>query len=253
MFDVLIDLITESDVQLGCIIISGKNTSIYLSSGRTVKLLKSFDVNLPNKHNHGGQSSVRFERLTDEARHNYITKVYENVKQTVKNIPIIIGGIGDLKNKLSEKLVACYQILKVVDLQYDKKSGLNELFSKCSELISSLKIQAEVDSARLFLDFVISDHEMIVYGHEKVKYALESGLMEKVLVHASLESEIETIKKLSDMYHTEMLILPEFIEEGQQILKGFGGIVGFLRYKTTLPDYDENTASSGSGESEYEW
>jgi peptide chain release factor subunit 1 len=39
--------------------------------------LNKFSVDLPKKHNKGGQSSVRFARLRMEKRNNYLTKVSE--------------------------------------------------------------------------------------------------------------------------------------------------------------------------------
>lgn len=51
---------------------------VYASvSGNNKTILNKFEVDLPKKHNKGGQSSVRFARIRQEKRHNYLTKVAE--------------------------------------------------------------------------------------------------------------------------------------------------------------------------------
>lgn len=45
--------------------------------GGNKEILAKYNVELPKKHNKGGQSSVRFARLRIEKRHNYLRKVCE--------------------------------------------------------------------------------------------------------------------------------------------------------------------------------
>lgn len=46
-------------------------------AGNTRDILQKFTVDLPKKHGRGGQSALRFSRLRDEKRHNYVRKVAE--------------------------------------------------------------------------------------------------------------------------------------------------------------------------------
>ena len=45
------------------------------------EILYQFSVDLPNRHNKGGQSQNRMLRLNDEAKHNYIRKCCENASK----------------------------------------------------------------------------------------------------------------------------------------------------------------------------
>lgn len=75
--------------------------------GNSKQIIKSFDVDLPKKHNKGGQSSVRFARLRMEKRHNYLRKVCETAttcfisedRATVKGL--VLAGSADFKNDLA--------------------------------------------------------------------------------------------------------------------------------------------------------
>lgn len=96
----------EADNPFGFIIMDGHG-AIYASvSGNHKEILNKFSVDLPKKHNKGGQSSVRFARIRMEKRHNYLTKVAElattcfitGEKCNVKGL--ILGGSGDFKSEL---------------------------------------------------------------------------------------------------------------------------------------------------------
>jgi peptide chain release factor subunit 1 len=50
-------------------------------AGNTRDIIHKFTVDLPKKHGRGGQSALRFARLRDEKRHNYVRKVAEHAVQ----------------------------------------------------------------------------------------------------------------------------------------------------------------------------
>lgn len=56
------------------IVMDGNGALFGTLSRNTRTVLHSFSVDLPKKHGRGGQSALRFERLGDEARANYISK-----------------------------------------------------------------------------------------------------------------------------------------------------------------------------------
>lgn len=253
LFDEL-ELLMKNDIPpVGCIIMSGDNISLYTVCGTEITLHITKDIDLRNKHNKGGQSSVRFERLADEDRHNYIMKSVEMILRVYKKIPVIIAGPAYMKDRLAEKLTTIShapKILRIVDTQYDKKSGLNEVLSKCSDLIISLQISLERECIQMFLNLIATNPDIVVYGDKNVLYALENGLIEKLLLHDSLSDEIEHIEELCKKSSSQMIIISDFLPESNQILKGFGGKVGILRYPTIiLTDRDENTGDNES----FEW
>jgi peptide chain release factor subunit 1 len=92
-------------------------------------------VELPKKHRKGGQSSVRFARLRDEKRHNYLRKVAELTNQNfiTNDMPnvagIVLAGSANFKNELAgtdmldKRLLPI--IVKIVDVSYGGENGFN--------------------------------------------------------------------------------------------------------------------------------
>jgi peptide chain release factor subunit 1 len=99
--------------------------------------LIQFTVDLPKKHGRGGQSALRFSRLREEKRHNYVRKVAEYAVQhfitedKVNVAGIVMAGSADFKTELSQsdmldqRLAA--KIIKVVDISYGGENGFNQV------------------------------------------------------------------------------------------------------------------------------
>lgn len=58
-------------------IVDGNGALFGTLQGNNRDVLQKISVELPKKHRKGGQSSVRFARLREEKRHNYLRKVAE--------------------------------------------------------------------------------------------------------------------------------------------------------------------------------
>ncbi|KAG8899685.1 Polypeptide release factor (eRF1) in translation termination, partial [Tulasnella sp. 403] len=67
----------ESDAKFGFIVMDGNGSLFGTLAGNTREVIHKFTVDLPKKHGRGGQSALRFSRLRDEKRHNYVRKVGE--------------------------------------------------------------------------------------------------------------------------------------------------------------------------------
>lgn len=63
-------------------------------SGNTREIIHKMQVDLPKKHGRGGQSAVRFARLREEKRHNYVRKVAElSVSFFITNDKVLLSSI----------------------------------------------------------------------------------------------------------------------------------------------------------------
>ncbi|KAG5456915.1 MAG: peptide chain release factor eRF1/aRF1 [Olpidium bornovanus] len=67
----------ESDSKFGFIVMDGNGTLFGTVAGNTREILHKMTVDLPKKHGRGGQSALRFSRLREEKRHNYVRKIAE--------------------------------------------------------------------------------------------------------------------------------------------------------------------------------
>lgn len=59
---------------LSFIVMDGNGALFGTLSGNTRDVVQKFSVDLPKKHGRGGQSALRFARLREEKRHNYVRK-----------------------------------------------------------------------------------------------------------------------------------------------------------------------------------
>jgi peptide chain release factor subunit 1 len=238
IFDVLVDLMKEDVPPIGCIVMSGNSTTLYTVRGTEITLHLNIDVSLPNKQGRGGQSQKRFERLGDEARHNYISKVIEAIIRVYNsNLPLIVGGPAHLKDKMVDRIReinTAPKIIRVVDIQYDKKTGLHELLSQCNDLVASLQIEKERYWIEKFMTSLALDDNLAVYGNKNIMYALETGVLATLILHE--DNNDGSYEPLCLQYGTDIISITSFLPEANQIKHGFGGIVGILRYPIMFQD-----------------
>ena len=115
--------------------------------------LSQFNVDLPKKHGRGGQSALRFARLREEKRHNYVRKVAEHavthfITQDKVNVQgLVLAGSADFKNDLNgsdlfdQRLQA--KVIKIVDVSYGGENGFNQAIELAAESLSNVKFVQE--------------------------------------------------------------------------------------------------------------
>ena len=137
----------ESDSKFGFIVMDDNGTLFGTVAGNTREIIHKFTVDLPKKHGRGGQSALRFARLRDEKRHNYVRKVAElavqhfitNDKVNVNGL--VLAGSADFKTELSLSdmfdLRLAVKIIKVVDVSYGGENGFNQVCISSDSLPTS--------------------------------------------------------------------------------------------------------------------
>jgi peptide chain release factor subunit 1 len=85
----------EDDEKFGFIVVDGNGVLYATLQGSNKEVLQRMLVQLPKKHGRGGQSAVRFARIREEKRHNYVRKVCELATQhfITNDLPNIKGLI----------------------------------------------------------------------------------------------------------------------------------------------------------------
>ncbi|CAI4219239.1 unnamed protein product [Parascedosporium putredinis] len=288
----------ESDQKFGFIIMDGNGALFGTLSGNTREVVHKFSVDLPKKHGRGGQSALRFARLREEKRHNYVRKVAELAVQNfitadkVNVAGIILAGSADFKNDLNasdmfdNRLQS--KVIKVVDVSYGGENGFNQAIELSSETLGNVKFIQEKKLIGKYFEEISQDTGRICFGIDDTLKALELGAVETLIVFESLELTRWTLKDSNGgeiILHTnkeqeqtnrerfmdketgqEMEIVSQeaFLEwiaehyrdfgttlefvsdrstEGNQFVKGFGGVGGILRYKVNfeqLADLDDD-------------
>jgi peptide chain release factor subunit 1 len=262
-------------------------------SGNTREILQKFSVDLPKKHGRGGQSALRFARLREEKRHNYVRKVAELAVQNFITdnkcncAGLVLAGSADFKNDLNQsdlfdgRLAA--KVIKIVDVSYGGENGFNQAIELSTETLGNVKFIQEKKLINKYFDEISMDSGKICYGIEDTLKALDAGAAETLIVFENLEItrwELKTSEGAQIILHTtklqeqnreqfmdaetgqEMEIVDQmpFLEwlaehfrefgtnlefvsdrssEGNQFVKGFGGIGCILRYKLNFEQLQE--------------
>lgn len=187
----------ESDTRFGFIIMDGNGVLYGTLTGNTRDVLHKFTVDLPKKHGRGGQSALRFSRLRDEKRHNYVRKVAETAVQFfITNdkcncTGLVLAGSADFKTELSQsdmfdmRLQA--KILKVVDISYGGENGFNQAIELSGETLSNVKFVQEKKLIQKYFDEIAKDTGKYCFGVEDTLKALDAGAVETLIVFENLD------------------------------------------------------------------
>ncbi|KAL9610964.1 MAG: hypothetical protein Q9167_004374 [Letrouitia subvulpina] len=286
----------ESDQKFGFIIMDGNGALFGTLSGNTRDVVHKFSVDLPKKHGRGGQSALRFARLREEKRHNYVRKVAELAVQNfitndkVNVAGLILAGSADFKNDLNQSDMfdnrLQTKVIKVVDVSYGGENGFNQAIELASETLSNVKFIQEKKLIGKYFEEISQDSGKVCYGVEDTLKALELGAAEILIVYENLDvnrwvlkasggsevvlhtnknqeadremfmdketgQEMEVIEQgsflewLAEKYKdfgANLEFVSDRSSEGNQFVKGFGGIGAILRYKVNfeqLADFDE--------------
>ncbi|KAJ5736588.1 uncharacterized protein N7483_001713 [Penicillium malachiteum] len=288
----------ESDQKFGFIIMDGNGALFGTLSGNTREILQRLSVDLPKKHGRGGQSALRFSRLRDEKRHNYVRKIAELAVQNyitndkVNVAGLVLAGSADFKNDLNQSDMFDQRlqtkVIKVVDVSYGGENGFNQAIELAAETLGSVKFIQEKKLIGKYFEEISQDTGKVCYGVEDTLKALELGAAEtlivfenldvtryqlkasdgsEVIVNATKAQEANNREMFADKETgTEMEVIEtntfiewlaesykdfgatlEFVSdrsgEGNQFVKGFGGIGAILRYKVNfeqLADYSDD-------------
>ncbi|KAL6869526.1 translation termination factor eRF1 [Amphichorda felina] len=279
----------ESDQKFGFIVMDGNGTLFGTLSGNTREVVHKFSVDLPKKHGRGGQSALRFARLREEKRHNYVRKVAELAVQNfitndkVNVSGIILAGSADFKNDLNASDMfdnrLQTKVIKVVDVSYGGENGFNQAIELSAETLSNVKFIQEKKLIGKYFEEISQDTGKVCYSIDDTLKALELGAVEILIIFENLEitrwalrdsegsehhiylskdqeaanrdkfidkatgQEMEIISQDSFLewiaehykdYGTTLEFVSDRSTEGNQFVKGFGGVGGILRYKVNF-------------------
>lgn len=181
----------ESDNKFGFIIMDGNGALFGTLSGNTREVVHKFSVDLPKKHGRGGQSALRFARLREEKRHNYVRKVAELAVQNfitadkVNVSGLILAGSADFKTELAQSDMfdqrLQVKIIKVVDVSYGGEHGFNQAIELSAETLGNVKFVQEKKLIGNYFQEISQDTGKVCYGIEDTLKAMELGAAESML------------------------------------------------------------------------
>lgn len=255
----------ESDAKFGFIVMDGNGSLFGTLSGNTREILHKFQVELPKKHGRGGQSALRFARLREEKRHNYVRKVAEIAVQCfitadkVNVAGLILAGSADFKTELSQsdmfdqRLQA--KIIKVIDVSYGGENGFNQAIEMSTEILQNVKFIQEKKLIQRYFDEISQDSGKYCFGVDDTLKALDMGAVEILIVWENLDinrivlknsAGIETILHLTkeqegnrELFmdketNTELEVIDKMplLEWFAEKYKDFGAVLEFVTNKS---------------------
>jgi peptide chain release factor subunit 1 len=193
--DPLKTLVKPTDVY-GIVVMDGKEATVAIVKGNFYEIVGRVRSLAPGKHHQGGQSARRFERLIEQAEHEYHKKVAEVIKSAFWDIRnelkgIIVGGPGPHKN---EFLNADYipnelkkKIIGVVDTGYTDEYGIREAMEAAKEILKDTEIMIQKREVERFIGEAVKGG-LVSYGLNKVYEDLKMGKVEELLISEDLEA-----------------------------------------------------------------
>jgi len=217
----------------------GNGTLFGTLSGNTREVIHKFTVDLPKKHGRGGQSALRFSRLREEKRHNYVRKVAELAVQhfitadKVNVTGIVLAGSADFKTELGQSDMfdprLASKVVKVVDVSYGGENGFNQVRG----LLAMLPL--------LFLNTIYKAIELAAESLANVKFVQEKRLIQKYFDEISQDTGkycfgVDDTLKALELGAVETLIVWENLDTTRYFLRNAAGGISTINMMKYLPD-----------------
>ncbi len=216
--DPLREMLTPKE-SYGLISIDRSGASWALLRGTGLNIIKTVKSGIMGKHRAGGQSQRRFERLIEQAAHEFLTRSAELTREYFEEIQdlkgIIIGGPGFTKETFAEKGYLKSplkdKVLGVLDTAYSGEEGIRALVEKSEDILRNQRLIEEKRLVQRFLGELARDTGLATYGEKQVREALDRGAVEIVLISEGIDYSRITIKCSSCGETTEKTLAPDRI------------------------------------------
>lgn len=180
----------------GIIVMDRKEATLGLVKGKRTEVIKNVQSRVPSKHRMGGQSALRFERLIEQAAHEFFVKIGDLATESFLDKAlkgIIIGGPGYTKNFFLEKDYLHHELKKkvigVFETGYTDEYGLREVIESASETLKNMSLIKEKKLVQEFMSEIIKEGGLASYGEEEVISRLKRGEVAMLLVSEKLKRQ----------------------------------------------------------------
>ena len=244
----------------GLISIDRSQSAWALLRGTNLQIVKTLKSGIMGKHRAGGQSQRRFERLIEQAAHEFLTKSSELTRELFEEISdlsgIIIGGPGFTKAVFAEKGYLTSplkdKILAVLDTAYAGEEGIRALVEKSEEILRNQRLVKEKRLVQRFLSELARDTGRVTYGEKQVREALDRGAVDTILVSEGIDYERATITCSSCGYSSEKTLEPDSISKfedqlaEQQCPNCHNHSLGIDKAQDIIEEFNELAQETGS-------
>ena len=186
-------MVTDKE-SYGLIVIDRSEATLGMLKGQRVEMLRNIQSFVPRKHTKGGQSQRRFERLIEEAAHNFFKHVGETANEVFLNREniegIIVGGPGATKDQWLDGDFLHHELSKKIidsfDTGYTDEYGLRELYEAAHDTLEQRGLTREKDLIQDFLAEVRKERGKFTYGEADVRRHIQLGAVDTLLLSEDL-------------------------------------------------------------------
>jgi peptide chain release factor subunit 1 len=225
--DHIIDMFEENTITVGIVLVSGNECIISKvnenNSYMDVQIINKVNIHLVNKHNKGGQSSVRFGRIADNIRSKYVnivsSKIVESymIDNNTKSLvdKIIIAGPGEFKNDIiSTAIFKQYfnnSLFDVITCEDINESNIKTIYNmKKDEIIG----MSDKDIENKLSQLIETEYDILVFGKDECMNTINMNMLDTLYTNENYKnSNINTI-----------------IKSNANIIQIYGGWVGIKRF-----------------------
>ncbi|MCE5296968.1 MAG: peptide chain release factor aRF-1, partial [Euryarchaeota archaeon] len=213
--DPLYQMVAAEEIY-GILVMDLARATIGYLMGSKIRAYTEIESRVPNKHHHGGMSSLRFERLRDDAINEYFKKVSGRCSeaflgQGLKGI--IIGGPAMTKNDFVAGDYLHHELrnmlIEVVDTEGTDENGLKEALDAAERHMTSCDyVQEKRIMDRFWAE--VGGGGLGVSGMDDTLERLKLGQVQTLIMSDLLDLEtIEGLKQIADQYDTDVLMTSE--------------------------------------------
>lgn len=208
------DFIREKDFY-GIIVMDRQEATFAILKGSRLEIVEHITSGVPGKHDAGGQSQRRFERIIEQMAHEFYKRVAEYAKkyfmQPKLNLSgIIIGGPGPTKQEFVKGNYLHYQlqnkVIGIIDVGYTGEPGVYELIKRSRNLLENIQYMREKQIVQKFLQQLVKNSDLVAYGIKEVRDLLEKGAVDTLLISTDLDLEKIDVICPNCQYERIMLI-----------------------------------------------
>jgi peptide chain release factor subunit 1 len=188
----------------GLFVIDSSEAAFGIASGKRIHVQEHLVSNIMGKHRQGGQSAQRFERLIEEAAHNFFKRATEHASSywlpNLEDIQaIIVGGPGATKDFVVKNDYFHHEIAKKIakttfDVGYSNDSGVRELVENAGAMMGEIELDAERQVMNVFLGELVKSAPKATYGEKMVRQALDQGAVGRLLISEALRKSSLTLQ-----------------------------------------------------------
>lgn len=217
----------ENNMSVGIILVNGNECIISkINQNNTytdIKIITKVNINLVNKHNKGGQSSVRFGRIADNIRNKYVNivsnKIIEsymtdnNTKCIVDKI--IIAGSGEFKNDIIMtpifKQYLSTILFDVITCEDVTENNIINIYAMKKDEIYGVN-DKEIDTK--LTQLIETNYDMLVFGKTECFEMIDMNMLDTLYTNEDYKNNI----------------INTIIKCDTNMIQTYGGWIGIKRY-----------------------